>query len=256
MNSREISEKVKAMIMSEVHLHSANQGTKSMHDGTIIQDKIGESIVTTTPDGWNKFIMYPEGFYANYCIGPLYSECAHDDPEVENILSFGDMVSFCRTLLPMVKGAMEGLWLLFPSCRESETISMTSRAVSLWPRTEVVLSNLRLDRLTSVAYRRTPGTALPSVQRTEACMKIDHIHIVSKLIEVSREHKMPLCLTFVDLNKAFGSVETEAVMKALDNHTGISSIGSAKKMPVPASEGDLTRRPTWYIGRKTYDRSQ
>ncbi|KAK6754102.1 hypothetical protein RB195_013232 [Necator americanus] len=242
MNSREISEKVKAMIMSEVHLHSANQGTKSMHDGTIIQDKIGESIVTTTPDGvchlmdssevsdcftylidprtpaatakfsmslkrnmepinatvtlyevsrwranftrlgratldwkeiglirnlrieilrnakswfnsnvgsnkrlfhrvkvdvtvnsqpvsyfnlfveppeldfayydappqsecnprvecclilhyvnfteigWNKFIMYPEGFYANYCIGPLYSECAHDDPEVENIL--------------------------------------------------------------------------------------------------------------------------------------------------------------------------
>ncbi|ETN85070.1 hypothetical protein NECAME_16937 [Necator americanus] len=31
---------------------------------------------------WNKFIMYPEGFYANYCIGPLYAECAHDDPEL------------------------------------------------------------------------------------------------------------------------------------------------------------------------------
>ncbi|KAK6734660.1 hypothetical protein RB195_018073 [Necator americanus] len=30
----------------------------------------------------------------------------------------------------------------------------------------------------------------------------DHIHTVSKLIEVSREYKMPLFLTFVDLKKA------------------------------------------------------
>ncbi|KAK6762557.1 hypothetical protein RB195_023326 [Necator americanus] len=46
---------------------------------------------------------------------------------------------------------------------------------------------------------------------------IDHIHTVSRLIEVSREYKMPLCLTFIDLKKAFDSVETEAVVEALDN---------------------------------------
>ncbi|KAK6744031.1 hypothetical protein RB195_010995 [Necator americanus] len=46
---------------------------------------------------------------------------------------------------------------------------------------------------------------------------IDHIHTVSKLIEVSRKYKMPLCLTFIDLKKAFDSVETEAVVEALDN---------------------------------------
>ncbi|KAK6764734.1 hypothetical protein RB195_024894 [Necator americanus] len=46
---------------------------------------------------------------------------------------------------------------------------------------------------------------------------IDHIHTVSKLIEVSREYKMPLCLTFIDLKKAFDLVENEAVMEALDN---------------------------------------
>ncbi|KAK6742998.1 hypothetical protein RB195_010333 [Necator americanus] len=46
---------------------------------------------------------------------------------------------------------------------------------------------------------------------------IHHIHTVSKLIEVSREYKMPLCLTFIDLKKAFDSVETEAVVEALDN---------------------------------------
>ncbi|KAK6761478.1 hypothetical protein RB195_022517 [Necator americanus] len=34
---------------------------------------------------------------------------------------------------------------------------------------------------------------------------------------VSREYKIPLCLTFIDLKKAFDSVETEAVVGALDN---------------------------------------
>ncbi|KAK6734163.1 hypothetical protein RB195_017750 [Necator americanus] len=37
---------------------------------------------------------------------------------------------------------------------------------------------------------------------------IDHIHTVSKLIEVSREYKMPFCLTFIDLKKAFDSVDS------------------------------------------------
>ncbi|KAK6760529.1 hypothetical protein RB195_021844 [Necator americanus] len=46
---------------------------------------------------------------------------------------------------------------------------------------------------------------------------IDHIHTVSKLIEVSREYMLPLCLTFIDLKKAFDSVEMEAVVEALDN---------------------------------------
>ncbi|KAK6742389.1 hypothetical protein RB195_009948 [Necator americanus] len=46
---------------------------------------------------------------------------------------------------------------------------------------------------------------------------IEHIHTVLKLIEVSREYKISLCLTFIDLKKAFDSVETEAVVEALDN---------------------------------------
>ncbi|KJH39654.1 hypothetical protein DICVIV_14464, partial [Dictyocaulus viviparus] len=46
---------------------------------------------------------------------------------------------------------------------------------------------------------------------------MDHIHTNTRLIEVSREYKKPLCLTFIDLKKAFDSVETEAVMEALTN---------------------------------------
>ncbi|KAE9414610.1 hypothetical protein Angca_006225, partial [Angiostrongylus cantonensis] len=35
---------------------------------------------------------------------------------------------------------------------------------------------------------------------------IDHIHTMTRLIEVSREYKRPLCLTFIDLQKAFNSI--------------------------------------------------
>ena len=38
---------------------------------------------------------------------------------------------------------------------------------------------------------------------------IDHIHTLTSLIEVSREYKMPLCLTSIDLKKAFDSIETQ-----------------------------------------------
>nr|CDJ83500.1 RNA-directed DNA polymerase (reverse transcriptase) domain containing protein [Haemonchus contortus] len=40
---------------------------------------------------------------------------------------------------------------------------------------------------------------------------IDHIHTLTRLIEVSREYKVPLCLTSIDLKKAFDTAETEAV---------------------------------------------
>ncbi|XGW24756.1 hypothetical protein V3C99_006315 [Haemonchus contortus] len=46
---------------------------------------------------------------------------------------------------------------------------------------------------------------------------IDHIHTLTRLIEVSRDYKMPLCLTSIDLEKAFETVETEAVIEALGN---------------------------------------
>ncbi|VDP04614.1 unnamed protein product [Heligmosomoides polygyrus] len=37
-----------------------------------------------------------------------------------------------------------------------------------------------------------------------------YVHTITKIIEVSREYKLPLCLTFIDLKKAFKSLETEA----------------------------------------------
>ncbi|KAK6764601.1 hypothetical protein RB195_024793 [Necator americanus] len=44
-----------------------------------------------------------------------------------------------------------------------------------------------------------------------------NIRTVWKLIEVSQEYKVSLFLTFIDLKKAFDSVEVEAVLEALGN---------------------------------------
>ncbi|KAK6740204.1 hypothetical protein RB195_008586 [Necator americanus] len=44
---------------------------------------------------------------------------------------------------------------------------------------------------------------------------LDHIQTVSRVIEVCREYRLPLVLTFVDYEKAFDSVETNAVLLAL-----------------------------------------
>ncbi|KAE9417002.1 hypothetical protein Angca_004354, partial [Angiostrongylus cantonensis] len=44
---------------------------------------------------------------------------------------------------------------------------------------------------------------------------MDHIHTITRLTAVSREYKRPLCLTFMDLEKAFDSIKIEAVLEAL-----------------------------------------
>ncbi|KAK6757418.1 hypothetical protein RB195_015317 [Necator americanus] len=44
---------------------------------------------------------------------------------------------------------------------------------------------------------------------------LDHIQTVSRVIEVCREYRLPFVLTFVDYEKAFDSVETNAILSAL-----------------------------------------
>ncbi|KAK6756506.1 hypothetical protein RB195_014739 [Necator americanus] len=44
---------------------------------------------------------------------------------------------------------------------------------------------------------------------------LDHIQTVSRVNEVCREYRLPIVLTFVDYEKAFDSVETNAILSAL-----------------------------------------
>ncbi|KAE9413603.1 hypothetical protein Angca_002837, partial [Angiostrongylus cantonensis] len=44
---------------------------------------------------------------------------------------------------------------------------------------------------------------------------MDRIHTITRFIDASQKYEKPLCLTFIDLRKAFDSIEIEAVMEAL-----------------------------------------
>ena len=40
----------------------------------------------------------------------------------------------------------------------------------------------------------------------------DHIHAINQLKEKCREYNIPLCVAFVDYEKAFDSVQTQAIL--------------------------------------------
>ncbi|KAE9411979.1 hypothetical protein Angca_007975, partial [Angiostrongylus cantonensis] len=88
--------------------------------------------------------------------------------------------------------------------------------------------NYRPTGLLSAVYKLFTRVILNRIDRTlddgQPCGKegfqkgfstMDHIETLTKLVEVSRKYKRQLCLTFTDLEKAFDSIEIEAVMETL-----------------------------------------
>ncbi|KAE9413691.1 hypothetical protein Angca_002679, partial [Angiostrongylus cantonensis] len=74
-------------------------------------------------------------------------------------------------------------------------------------------------RVISNRIDRTLGEKQPCEQAglRKGFITMNHIHTITRLIEVSRKYKKPLCLTLIDLQKAFHSIEIEAVMETLGN---------------------------------------
>uniref|UniRef100_A0A0K0DAY1 Reverse transcriptase domain-containing protein n=1 Tax=Angiostrongylus cantonensis TaxID=6313 RepID=A0A0K0DAY1_ANGCA len=88
------------------------------------------------------------------------------------------------------------------------------------------IGNYRPICLLSVVCKLFTRVILNSIYRTldqgqpceqagfrKGCSTMDHIHTM-RLIGVLREYKRPLCLTFINLQEAFYSIEIEAVMEA------------------------------------------
>ncbi|KAE9411964.1 hypothetical protein Angca_007994, partial [Angiostrongylus cantonensis] len=105
----------------------------------------------------------------------------------------------------------------------------TSKTVLLFKKGDLHdIGNYRPICLLSVLYKLFARVILDRIDRTldegqpceqagfrKAFGTMNHIYTKTRLIEVSREYKRPLCLTFIDLEKAFDSIEIEAVMEAL-----------------------------------------
>ncbi|KAE9412160.1 hypothetical protein Angca_006334, partial [Angiostrongylus cantonensis] len=86
------------------------------------------------------------------------------------------------------------------------------RPICLFPVVYKLFTRVILNRI-----NRTLDEGEPCEQAgfRKGFSTLGHIHSLTRLIEVSRMNKRPLCLTFIDLEKAFDSIEIEAVMEAL-----------------------------------------
>ncbi|KAK6763312.1 hypothetical protein RB195_023862 [Necator americanus] len=164
----------------------------------------------------------------------LPSEIRHDIMSVRNRTASGpDRIrpEHLKSLPPVLINTLARLFTRYLSECKVPKQWKTSKTVLLYKKGDPHdIGNYRPVCLLSVIYKLFTKVILNRIEKVldeeQPCEQagfrkgfstIDHIHIVSKLIEVSREYKMPLCLTFIDLKKAFDSVEMEAVVEALDN---------------------------------------
>ncbi|KAK6739387.1 hypothetical protein RB195_008083 [Necator americanus] len=136
-----------------------------------------------------------------------------------------------KSLPPVLINTLARLFTRYLSECKVPKQRKTSKTVLLYKKGDAHdIGNYRPICLLSVIYKLFTRVILNRIEKVldegQPCEQagfrkgfstIDHIHTVSKLTEVSREYKMPLCLTFIDLKKAFDSVEMEAVVEALDN---------------------------------------
>ncbi|KAK6739382.1 hypothetical protein RB195_008078 [Necator americanus] len=136
-----------------------------------------------------------------------------------------------KSLPPVLINTLARLFTRYLSECKVPKQRKTSKTVLLYKKGDPHdIGNYRPICLLSVIYKLFTRVILKRIEKVldeaHPCERagfrkgfstIDHIHTVSKLTEVSREYKMPLCLTFIDLKEVFDSVEMEAVVEALDN---------------------------------------
>lgn len=75
----------------------------------------------------------------------------------------------------------------------------------------------------------------------------------TELIEVSREYKMPFCITFVELKKSFHSVEIEAVLKAMVNQVYLLNTSGCFVSCTSGPEFHLFTTTSTSMSRKGFD---
>ncbi|KAE9413042.1 hypothetical protein Angca_010135, partial [Angiostrongylus cantonensis] len=161
----------------------------------------------------------------------LPSEIRHAVSSVKNRTAPGPekiRSEHLKNLPPVLVNTLARLFTRYLSeCKVSQW--KTSKTVAMFKKAYLHdIGDYRPICLLSVVYKLFTRTILNGIDTTldegQPCEQagfrkgfktMDHIHTITRLIEVSREYKRPLYLTFIDLQKAFYSIEIEAVMEAL-----------------------------------------
>ncbi|KAK6760371.1 hypothetical protein RB195_021734 [Necator americanus] len=151
-------------------------------------------------------------------------------------------LNFFRSSTPMSNPIIptgEASPRILPS--EEERISdqwKTSRTVLIHKKGDREDRVYRLICLLSVLYKAFTEIILPRISKTldeaqpqeqagfrQRFSCLDHIQTVSRVIEDCLEYRLPLVVAFVDYEKAFDSVETNAILSALaDQSEDISQL--------------------------------
>ncbi|KAE9417239.1 hypothetical protein Angca_004420, partial [Angiostrongylus cantonensis] len=125
-----------------------------------------------------------------------------------------------KNILPIFINRLPRLSTRYTSEWKVSTHWKTSRSVLLLKKGDLHdIGNYRPICLLSVVYKLFTRVILNRIDRTldegQPCEQagfrkgfstMDHIYTLTRLNEVSREYKRPLCLTFIDLQKAFDSI--------------------------------------------------
>lgn len=89
------------------------------------------------------------------------------------------------------------------------------RPISLMPSTYKLFSKCILKRISKTIDQCQP---IEQAGFRSGYSTIDHIHVVSILIERYKEYNTPLYIAFVDYKKAFDSLSHDAIWAALEHH--------------------------------------
>ncbi|KAE9412902.1 hypothetical protein Angca_006240, partial [Angiostrongylus cantonensis] len=120
-----------------------------------------------------------------------------------------------KNLPPVLVSTLARLFSRYLSDCKTPTQWKTSKTMLSFKKGNLHdIGNYRPICLLSVVYKLFTRVILNRIDRTldegQPCeqagfrkrfSKMDHIHTLTRLIEVSREYKRPLCLTFIDLEK-------------------------------------------------------
>ncbi|KAE9413180.1 hypothetical protein Angca_005393, partial [Angiostrongylus cantonensis] len=162
----------------------------------------------------------------------LPSEIRHAISSVKNRTTSGpDRIRSeqLKNILPVLINTLARVSSHYLSEWKAPTQWKTSKTVLFFKKGNLHdVGNYRPICLLSVVYKlftrvilnRIDGTLAEGQPCKQAGFRkgfstVDHIHTITRLIEVPREYKRPLSHTFIDLQKAFDSIQIEAVMEAL-----------------------------------------
>ena len=123
----------------------------------------------------------------------------------------------------MLKNKQYAFWYCDPLCHRKTIYNIISPVTNVY----CLLSNMYtlFTKIITTRLEKKLDENQPSEQAgfMGKYSTTDHIHAINQLKEKCREYNIPLCVAFVDYEKAFDSVQTQVILTSLQEQ-GIEDV--------------------------------